>query len=436
MANVLETTKLIFSDAANNNNKFWFAFIRDDGSVLVQWGRVGFSGDEQTKDFGSVDGARSFVAGKLKEKERKGYTKLNVVEAGGKVQVSAVSGKSLEDTAAEEIGGTDKRIIALVKFLTKQNIHNITSSTAITYNSATGLFQTPLGVVTQGNLDNARVLLGDMSEFVNKGQFGVSKYLNLISDYLRLIPQNVGMKIRPESLYPDLNAIQKQNSILDSLQASLDQLTAVGQKVKSPMVKSDAKVFNVKLELIEDSREIDRITSKVRRTMNSGHACAHLKVQKVYGVEIQSMKAAFEVDGAKLANVEPGKVMELYHGSKISNIISIFHKGLIIPPANASFCTGRLMGAGAYFSDQSTKSLNYSYGYWDGTRNSHCFMFLADVGLGKWYVPNGGGTFEKQYREGYNSIFAKAGRSGIVNNEFVVPRVSQCNLTRLIEFGS
>jgi poly [ADP-ribose] polymerase len=277
-----------------------------------------------------------------------------------------------------------------------------------------------------------------LSEYVNKGDFGASKYLNLISDYLRLIPQNVGMKIHPESLYPDLNAIQKQNSILDSLQASLDQLTAVGQKAKANVVKGDAaRVFNVKLELIEDSREVDRIRRKYKSTLNSGHSCSHLDVQKVYGVNIPSMRDAFESDGRKMENVEPGKIKELWHGSKCSNLLSILAKGLIIPPANASFCTGRLMGAGAYFSDQSTKSLNYSYGYWSGgSRDNHCFMFLADVGLGKWYIPNGGGTFEKQYREGYNSIFAKAGRSGVINNEFVVPRVSQCNLTRLIEFGT
>ena len=431
MANVVETTKLIFSDAANNNNKFWFAFIRDDGSVLVQWGRVGFAGDEQVKDFGSVDGARSFVAGKRREKERKGYTQLNVVESGAKVQVSAVSGKSLEDTAAEEIGGADKRIVALVKFITKQNIHNITSSTTMTYNNATGLFQTPLGVVTQGNIDLARVLLGDMSIFVDKGDFGASKFLGQVSDYLRLIPQNVGMKIRPEVLYPDLNAIQKQNAILDSLQASLDQLTVVGKKkVVVAGNESAAKVFNVKLSLIEDGQEIDRIVNKVKRTMNSGHACAHLKVQKVYGVEIPSMEDAFNKDGAKLTNV-----WELFHGSRVCNILSILAKGLIIPPSNASYCTGRLYGNGIYASDQSTKSLNYSYGYWDGgSKDNHCFMFLLQMAMGNHFIPTGkyGNTYPKK---GYDSTYAKAGVSGVANPEMIVYRTSQVNLTRLIEFG-
>ena len=37
-----------------------------------------------------------------------------------------------------------------------------------------------------------------------------------------------------------------------------------------------------------------------------------------------------------------------------------------VPPANASHCTGRMFGNGVYFSDQSTKALNYAYGYWGG----------------------------------------------------------------------
>jgi len=436
MANAVEKIKLILSDAVNNNNKFWFAALHDDHSVFVEWGRVGYDGDNQTKNFGSESEARKFIASKRKEKEKKGYSALNVIEEGAKVQVSAVSGKSLEDTAAEEIGGSDKRVQALVRYLTKTNIHNITQSTTMSYNSATGLFSTPLGVVTQGNIDSARNLLVDIGDFVEAKKFQDAKYAKVVSDYLRMVPQHVGMKINLDTIYPDANAVQKQSAILDSLQASLDQITSSNKKTVKTAGdgKEAARVFDIKVSIIEDVNEIERIRKLYKSTLQGHHACKHLDVAKVYDVKIGKMEEAFEKDGMKYKDVGPGKIMELWHGSRVANILSIFHKGMIIPPANASHCAGRMFGDGLYFSDQSTKSLNYSYGYWGGGKaDDNCFMFLCDVGMGKYYVPKG--SHESLPKFGYDSSWAKPGQSGIQNNEMIVHRTGQARIKRLIEFA-
>ena len=117
---------------------------------------------------------------------------------------------------------------------------------------------------------------------------------------------------------------------------------------------------------------------------------------------------------------------------KKHNIISIMKNGLVIPPKNASYTTGAMFGVGLYFSDQSTKSLNYSYGYWDGTRDSNCYMFLADVLMGKAYIPSRASGYKP---DGYDSIFAKAHKSGVMNNEMIV-MPCQAKLKYLIEFGN
>ena len=93
-----------------------------------------------------------------------------------------------------------------------------------------------------------------------------------------------------------------------------------------------------------------------------------------------------------------------------------------------------MFGDGLYFSDQATKSLNYSYGYWDGgAKDDHCFMFLADVAMGKTYTPTR--TWGNLPHAGHDSTFAKAGVSGVANNEMIVYRTGQANLRYLIEFG-
>jgi poly [ADP-ribose] polymerase len=132
-----------------------------------------------------------------------------------------------------------------------------------------------------------------------------------------------------------------------------------------------------------------------------------------------------------------GNIMELWHGSKVANLISILLKGYINPPSNASFVTGRLNGSeGIYLSDQSSKSLNYSEGYWSGeSRSSRIFMFLNDVVMGNIFYPKSSEE-AKRMKLGtqYHSIFVKAGVSGLYNNEMVVP-VPQINPKYLCEFA-
>jgi poly [ADP-ribose] polymerase len=77
--------------------------------------------------------------------------------------------------------------------------------------------------------------------------------------------------------------------------------------------------------------------------------------------------------------------------------------------------------------------LNYSWGYWDGKYDDNCFMFLCNVGLGKYYVPRT--TGESLPRKGYDSTFAQAGISGVINNELVVYKTSQIDPVFLIEFS-
>jgi len=116
-------------------------------------------------------------------------------------------------------------------------------------------------------------------------------------------------------------------------------------------------------------------------------------------------------------------------------VLSILKQGLVVPPSNASHCCGRMFGDGVYFSDQSTKSLNYSYGYWDsGQRDQNCYMFLADVAMGNSYIPQGHSS--RTLPSKFNSIFAKGGVSGVTNNEMIVPSTNQCNLKFLVNFSS
>ena len=60
-------------------------------------------------------------------------------------------------------------------------------------------------------------------------------------------------------------------------------------------------------------------------------------------------------------------------------------------------------------------------------------MFLADVAMGNAYTPTSASRHSLP-RSGFDSTFAKAGDSGVQNNEMIVYRTSQANLRYLVEF--
>lgn len=59
-------------------------------------------------------------------------------------------------------------------------------------------------------------------------------------------------------------------------------------------------------------------------------------------------------------------------------------------------------------------------------------MFLCEVAMGRSYTPKS--YRERLPRRGYHSTFAKAGVSGVMNNEMIVYDTGQINPIFLVEF--
>ena len=430
MARVVREAKYIKSDVQNNNNKFWYITEYDDSTCVVQFGRVGGDGATKTHGFGNQLAAKYFFDKKCREKEgdRKGYRPLQVLNGTtGAVATAAVAQHQVHRVAAAQIQADCPQTQALVRYLSKVNVHNILSSTTMKYDVDSGLFSTPCGIVTQDGLAEARRLLGQIGDFVAAKSFRKPAYAQVLNDYLMLIPQKVGRKLDPDTLYPDLAAVQRQNALLDALDASVQAVLAKTNDTEQEAPKP--KLFDVRLHLVTAKKEISRVREKYFQTLHKMHACAHLDVKTVYEVEIGAMRKPFDEFGKKV-----GTVWELWHGTRASNLLSILKSGFVIPPSNAPHCTGRMFGNGVYFSDQSTKSLNYAFGYWGGgPADSNCFMFLVDVAMGKFFVPDGPST--RLPKPGYDSTYAQSGKSGVMNNEMIVYKTTQINPRFLVEFA-
>lgn len=425
---------LIFTDSKENNNKFYELILEEDESTIVaKWGRVGGTGQSKT----SSGGKREFdkiISSKL----AKGYVKSKTVSIAGGVKSS--DSVALAEAARRDLIGhraLDKNTAVLVKLvdrLTEMNRHQIVAASNGNIKiDETGLITTPLGLVTASTIDEARALLSKIEKSVSNKSFSTNTYVGSLESYLRLIPQKVPSKRGwGDIFFTEFSSLTAQNSLLDQLEGSLDLYKQKEQDILKQLAagsKIAEKVFSTNLELVEDPVIFKNLEKFYNDNKNTRHVSAKLKLKNVFALKNEEFEKRFIEKSKKIGNVK-----QLWHGTRAFNVLSIFKNGLIIPKGGNFHITGRMFGDGVYFSDQSTKSLNYSYGYWDNNKaENNCFMLVADVAMGKEYVPSN--HHQSFPVKGYDSVFAQANKSGVMNNEMIVYDLAQVNLRYLCEFS-
>jgi len=422
-----ETKMFILTDAKNNNNKFWEISIDGSGTVATRNGRVGSKGQSRV-----LGNGRRLFDSKIREKERGGYKPIDLV--GAPASAANINGEALVTAAEEQIGQGNPVVIGLVRELAKINRHQILAASGgqMDLDLSTGVISTPVGVVTGENVARARAMLQGFEGFVSAGDFDNPAFIHPLEQYLMLVPQKVGSRRGwHRDFIRGLEDLVKQSSLLDQLESSIE---IAEQRVKDAKMAGDKpeieKIFDVAMRISEDGRLRNQIQDFFEKGRQRMHASRDLKMARIFEVSLGGMNREFAEDGETV-----GGIRQLWHGTRAHNLISILKSGLIIPKSNGSIhVTGRMFGDGLYFSDQSTKSLNYAYGYWDrGARDDRCYMFLADVAMGKSWHPNRTGSNVRP-PAGYDSVFARGGQDIVHNNEMIVYRTSQAKLNYLVEF--
>ena len=446
MSKVVEHRKFVCADAKNNNNKFWEYFLYEDGNVVVKYGRVGKTCTEDPPKKISKTELERKIREKVNGRGTLGspsykapYKEIEVVADSIKeVSPTSVAKDVVQQAAKEQLAGGNQELSSLIERLVEANKHELyqASGGQLNLDLKTGIVSTPIGVITKSTVDSARIILSDIEPFIAKKDFDSDEFINLINEYLMKVPQMVGhARGWHKSFFNSHNTIQRQSSLLDQLYASAelaaDRLEAAKNQAVQTTISSTPNLFKTDLKIITDQSVIDMITKKFYDTLNKSHTSKNLKPIKFYEVKNHDGHVAYEKDGAKLDNQ-----WLLWHGTRTFNVLSILKNGLMLPKTIAkAHITGAMFGDGIYASDQSTKALNYAYGYWDrGAKDNNCFMFLIDMAMGNYYTPKS--SYETLPKKGYDSTFAKGNESGVLNNEMIVYRASQANIRYLIEFSA
>ena len=399
--------------------------------------RVGNSGQSSTEP-GDERSFDTIVRGK----ERRGYKRVDVASS---TPTPTTTNKAvLKEVAAKALAGGAKSgpLHNALVYMVDRNRHDIIkTSGGMLSVDVSGVVKTPLGIVSSSNLHTASSILDKVMNV------SPSNRRVLTEDYLSLVPQKVTGRSWADTFFADQNAVDTQRNLLRQLRSSLDWYESSARSaVNDNKADTDAynDLFNCSLSLETDKKVLDRIEKMFKSSINRNHPSSRLSIKNVFTMTYNAAEQKkFDEVSSRLGNVK-----QLWHGTDAGNVLSILREGLYCPPlGDAKFKTsGRMFGAGraaltntkkkisgeVYFSDQSTKSLNYSYGYWSGTRNNHCFMFLADVVMGNEYRPNR--DAESGYRfnpsrayfgtdkagRPFDSISVKGGTCGVVNNEMIV----------------
>jgi len=466
-AKVLKEAKLILASVSANNNKFWTCRLHDNFDVSVTYGRVGSAGASKSWPTGSAAAAESLFASKCKDKQRSGYQAAKVLSASATPKALFLD--TLADLARSQLcpaapadGSSDSEdgglVSRLVAHLVKANTHEIVSHTSLAYDEAAGSFSTPLGIVDQDAVAEARGVLARIGGMV-AGATPRDGWEPLLEKYLMLIPQDIGMA-RPtlDRLFPGVAAVREQGAVLDALEASIRAVQAAAAAAAAkPAADGGAgsacasaaaqRVFNARLHLVPAADAAYAAALRLfEDSANAAHRVAsRVRLRRLFGVRIDAMADAFDARGRAVGNVQ-----RLWHGTRASNLLSILRAGMVVPPASSPHVTGRMYGDGLYFSDQSTKSLNYSLGAAPGQGSSSrgatgapstewrgsSFMFLCDVAMGRAFTPASSGWGSRSFPvAGYDSTFARGGHSGVRNNEMIVYGSHQANPVYLCEFG-
>jgi len=412
---------LIFVDTIDNKNKFYQLELVGN-QVNVEYGRVGSNPQKR-----SYQGGEAMFNKKMKEKIKKGYSEssidLDIIE-----ESTSASGNIL-DIAMEQIK-TDVESKKLIAELVKQNIHNITSNTKIKYDIKTGYFKSPLGIITQKGIDKAIEKLDKISIIVDDGTAKTSKsFIKYNEEYFSIIPTKISNLREFENLLTTSSKVEAQRDICQALSDSLKIISDEKEKLKNAGDKKivNETVFEASVLALTDKKEYSRVKKKFEESKNSRHGrtANSYKISNIYKVSLGKEETEYK---DTMTNQ-----MELFHGTKIANLLSILKSGLLMPKYSPGSTTGYMFGQGLYFASQSTKSLNYCDGmYWNNSKSTgKIYMFIADVAMGKYQVPRS--SRSKKPDSGYDSYWAQPGKSGIQNDEMIVFKNNQIRLKYILE---
>lgn len=390
------------TNIASNNNKFYkIQLINVPGGTRTKglylftcYGRIGEKGNPSMKMQSSEEiGIKNF------EKQFKSKTgnnwkdRKNFIKYDGKYFISDIRYEIDQSDAAKitNINNDSKKLLSASKLdeRTQKLIGLISDIKTINKTLVEMNFDTkkcPLGKLSDSQLDKAQIILQSISRHINnvKTNNDVNKIdtdnmvLKLSSEFYQYVPYSCGRKKPP--LINTVEKIGEYNQLIDDLKnitIAVKIMDSVSSNTDTHPMDTIYNSLKAKITPLDKDSDMWRhITNYVQKT----HAPTHsykLELLDIYQIEREGEGAVYD-EYTKTNNIK--NKMLLYHGSAITNFLSIISKGLILNPETLGvYIAGKMFGQGIYHANSVSKSVNYcAY----QRSNNIAALLLNDVALG------------------------------------------------------
>lgn len=409
---VLRKDVLNYASLGENSNKFFIMELQEGtGShpfrIYAENGRMGGTPQKRDRFYNSLYEAESDYRDLKAEKiNRKGYKEIDVDDGFGFSSPTTVTVK--QKTKKQDLSQINDKVLRLIGKL---------------YQDATSYLvqaiQTPLGKLSSTQVAKGLEILAKIEDLLDSGISGHSLD-RLSNEFYSVIPVTFGAKVDYQKfLINNYNKLNQQKDLL-GVMSSVVQVQDSLEKT----LEDKYKALNIKLKaLTERTKEYKAIKEMVNGT-HSRHHHFGVNVMEIYKIE--------DMVGHDQFNPFKVETMDLFHGSRNENVLSIMQNGLKIKPKSAVH-TGSMFGAGIYFASDVTKSANYCWGFNGGSRNDSYYMFVSEVATGKIKDYENAQPHLSSAPFGYNSVRGVKGRS-LLHDEYIVYKESQSKLKYIIEF--
>lgn len=388
-----------------NNNKFYEMKESNDGTFIVNFGRIGSTSQTTSYPMSKWHSIYNQKTGKI----RNGYIYKDITS----LKSTSVS-SSFKDI-------TNPHINKLIQTLQKYSKQSIIDNYTVTSEQ-----------VTQAQIDKAQEIVDRIANRLKVNNIVNSIIDNDLMELYTIIPRK--MKKVQDHLLNGTGDKNKARLILQNEQDTLDVMRGqVGlNSVENKADKTITQALGIVIDIEEDKVVIDKIKSMMNGDDN--------QLRNVYKVQHTTTEPNFIMQKTK--SIKQWTKL-LWHGSGNENWLNILKTGLKIRPSCA-VQTGAMFGNGIYYADKYQKSRGYtslSGSYWRQGNSKQAFIAIFEVNTGmELRIERDNSKFRsfdysKLRQEGeYDSLFVKGGYD-LRNNEFIVYKESQCTIKYLVEIG-
>lgn len=399
---------LNFASLGDNSNKFYIielqeGMISGEYNVYCEYGRLGKTPQRKDRYIYGEYSAESEYNKIIASKQRGGYKIVEVDDGFGSGAVTVAG-----STKVTDLSTIKDKVLRLIGKLYQEATSYL--ATAI---------DTPLGKISATQVAKGFSVLRDIESRLDAGITTGSQFVDFSNEFYSIIPVSFGNKVDFQKMliddYIKLNQYKDLLGVMDSVvqaRATLEQ--NLEEKYKS---------LNIQLKALgKTTKEFKSILNKVDTT-HSRHHSFKMNVTDVFKVE--------DMVGFNKFNPKKLETMDLFHGSRNENILSIMQSGLKIKPKSAVH-TGSMFGSGIYLASDVTKSANYCWGFGNAKADVH-YMFICEAATGKIKDYANAQSGLSAPPRGYNSVRGVKGNS-LLHDEYIVYNDEQVRIKYIIEF--